>query len=217
MRLRLSNEVADVINEFGPKLFDDFDQFRILVPASAPPSTDPGVWRRKSSVGQVDAQGNLLIHPMTWLDERLFGWSRTAKHGTSAWGGNTPSHDLSRPETPALDESDAEEDHGDYDHVIGYIPAYEDASRSKPRSRQGSYADLQRLRMTSADQAGSSSTSSGILVSDSQSLHMRPRQRGQSLSGLIPVERIAIVDRQERFPNATADLNEEINHRHDRT
>ena len=26
MRLRLSNEVADVINEFGPKLFDDFDQ-----------------------------------------------------------------------------------------------------------------------------------------------------------------------------------------------
>lgn len=28
MRLRLSNEVADVINEFGPKLFDDFDQVR---------------------------------------------------------------------------------------------------------------------------------------------------------------------------------------------
>lgn len=26
MRLRLSNEVVDVINEFGPKLFDDFDQ-----------------------------------------------------------------------------------------------------------------------------------------------------------------------------------------------
>jgi hypothetical protein len=26
MRLRLSNEVADVINEFGPKIYDDFDQ-----------------------------------------------------------------------------------------------------------------------------------------------------------------------------------------------
>lgn len=26
MRLRLSNEVADVINEFGPKIFDEFDQ-----------------------------------------------------------------------------------------------------------------------------------------------------------------------------------------------
>lgn len=26
MRLRLSNEAVDVINEFGPKLFDHFDQ-----------------------------------------------------------------------------------------------------------------------------------------------------------------------------------------------
>ncbi|KAG8217488.1 glycerol-3-phosphate O-acyltransferase [Butyriboletus roseoflavus] len=209
MRLRLSNEVVDVINEFGPKLFDHFDQFRILVPASAPPSTDPGVGRRKSSVGQVDAQGNLLIHPMTWLDERLFGWSRTATRGTSAWGGSTPTHEISRPATPVLDESD-EEDHGDYDYVIGYLPAYEDASRGKPRSRQGSYADLQRLRMTSTNQAGASSTSSSIQVSDNQSLHIRPRQRKQSLSDLIPVERIATVDRQETFPNATVDLNEEI-------
>ncbi|KAF8136325.1 glycerol-3-phosphate O-acyltransferase, partial [Boletus edulis] len=215
MRLRLSNEVADVINEFGPKLFDDFDQFRILVPASAPPSTDSGVWRRKSSVGQVDAQGNLLIHPMTWIDERLFGWSRTAKRGTSAWGGNTPSHDLSRPGTPVPDESD-EEDHGDYDHVISYLPAYEDAARGKTRSRQGSYADLQRLRMTSAHQPASSSASSGVQASDSHSLHMRRRQRKHSLSDLVPVERIATVDRQESFLNATAGLNEEID-RQDRT
>ncbi|KAG9318451.1 glycerol-3-phosphate O-acyltransferase [Chiua virens] len=208
-RLRLSNEVADVINEFGPKLWDDFDQFRILVPASAPPSTDTGVWRRKSSVGQVDAQGNLLIHPMTWLDERLFGWSRTATRGTSAWGGNTPSHELSRPGTPGLDESD-EEDHGDYDHVIGYLPAYEAASRIKPRSRQGSYADLKRLRMMTTAQTTSSNGSSGIQVSDSQTLHMRHRQRRESLSDLVPVERIASVDKQETFPNATAGLNEEI-------
>lgn len=48
-------------------------QFRILVPASAPPSTDPGVWRRKSSVGQVDAQGNLLIHPMVSKQTSLPG------------------------------------------------------------------------------------------------------------------------------------------------
>jgi len=208
MRLRLSNEVADVINEFGPKIFDDFDQFRILVPASAPPSTDPGIGRRKSSVGQVDAQGNLLIHPMTWIDERLFGWSRTAKRGTSVWGGNTPSQDHSRPATPVLEESD-EEDHGDYDHVIGYLPAYEDASRNKLRSRQGSYADVQRLRMTSVHQAAPPSTSSGIQATDSHSLHMRPRQRKPSLSDLVSVERIATLDRQEPFPNATADLNEE--------
>src|SRR5579872_6892323 len=41
-------------------------QWSILVPsASVPPSTGkPGLWRRKSSVGAVDAQGNLLVHPM---------------------------------------------------------------------------------------------------------------------------------------------------------
>lgn len=33
--------------------------------ASVPPSTGkPGLWRRKSGVGAVDAQGNLLAHPM---------------------------------------------------------------------------------------------------------------------------------------------------------
>lgn len=204
VRMRLSNEVVDVINEFGPKLYDDFDQFRILVPASAPPPTDPGVWRRKSSVGQVDAQGNLLIHPMTWIDERLFGWSRTAKRGTSPWGGNTPFRD-SRPATP--DESD-EEDHGDYDHVINFIPTYEAAG--KPRSRQGSYADLQRLRMTSANQTSTSQPSSGIQVLESQSVNMRSRKRKESLSDLVPVERIANVDRQEVFEEATKDLNKEI-------
>jgi len=84
MREELSNEVAASINEFGPKMYDDFDQvsvpevllavyslmgafqWRILVPsASVPPSTGkPGLWRRKSGVGAVDAQGNLLVHPM---------------------------------------------------------------------------------------------------------------------------------------------------------
>ncbi len=83
-RIRLSNELAEVINEFGPKLYEDFNEvcaitqpivgtgdtdllkFRIMVPsASAPPSTgSPGLWRRKSSTGAVDAQGNLLVHPM---------------------------------------------------------------------------------------------------------------------------------------------------------
>jgi hypothetical protein len=32
MRLRLSNEVAAVINEFGPKLYDDFDEVCNLYP-----------------------------------------------------------------------------------------------------------------------------------------------------------------------------------------
>lgn len=44
-------------------------QWRMLVPsASVPPSSGtPGIWRRKSGVGAVDAQGNLLVHPMVSL------------------------------------------------------------------------------------------------------------------------------------------------------
>lgn len=83
MREDVANELAEVINEFGPKVFEDFDQvcvifafasphiadgaqMRILVPsATAPPSSgQPGIWRRKSATGGVDAQGNLLSHPM---------------------------------------------------------------------------------------------------------------------------------------------------------
>lgn len=84
MRVELSNELTELINELGPQVWDDFDhvspgffprkfringhlaQFRILVPsASAPPSSGtPGIWRRKSGVGGVDAQGGLLAHPM---------------------------------------------------------------------------------------------------------------------------------------------------------
>lgn len=82
---------------------------------------------------------------MTWIDERLFGWSHSAKRGTSAWGG-TPADDISRVNTP--DDSD-DEDTGDYDNVIGVIPPNEDLLNvQKVRSRQSSYADLQKLRMT---------------------------------------------------------------------
>jgi glycerol-3-phosphate O-acyltransferase / dihydroxyacetone phosphate acyltransferase len=124
-----------------------------------PSSGKPGLWRRKSGVGAVDAQGNLLVHPMvsflsvssllmrhssnhnykTWIDERLFGWSRSATRGTSAWAG---SQDISRVPTPDISD---DEDSGDYDNVLGYLPVYEGRSN---RSRQSSFADLQKLKMT---------------------------------------------------------------------
>ncbi|KAI6007065.1 glycerol-3-phosphate O-acyltransferase [Pisolithus albus] len=200
MRMRLSNEVVDVINEFGPKLYDNFDQekLRILVPASVPPSTgNSGVWRRKSGVGQVDAQGNLLIHPMTWMDERLFGWSRSARRGTDA--------PANRPETP--DESE-EEDYWDHDHVINFIPAYEDASLGKLRGRQGSYADLQRLRLGSGNQTSIPVSSSGVQISGGQSVHIRSRKHKEHLSDLVPVDYITTADQTEDS-GSTKDLNEE--------
>ncbi|KAJ7687696.1 hypothetical protein B0H17DRAFT_1069517 [Mycena rosella] len=139
MRVHLSNEVSDLINEFGPNLYEDFNEWRILVPsASVPPSSGtPGLWRRKSGVGAVDAQGLGLTHPMTWLDERIFGFRAAAT-------------------APNSDEEDA----GDYDNVIGFIPGLggtlqpaDAAAASKSRSRNSSYADLQRLRMTAQEEA----------------------------------------------------------------
>ncbi|KAG8864956.1 hypothetical protein FRB96_003544 [Tulasnella sp. 330] len=148
-RRKLSNELSDIINEFGPKLYDDFDEWRIHVPSSsAPPSTGtPGIWRRKSgSGGGVDAQGQLLVHPMNWLDERLFGWSRSAKRGTNAWA--PPSTDASRMHTPeGSDDEDEDEVHGDYDDVVGYLPGYVTPSnRARSRSLANSYADLHQLK-----------------------------------------------------------------------
>jgi len=189
-----------VINEFGPKIYDDFDEFRILVPsASAPPSSGtPGIWRRRSGTGAVDAQGNLLIHPMTWIDERLFGWSRSAKHGTSAWGGVTPSIEISRSGTP--NDSDDEEA-PDYDDVLGYFPDQEQPGTPrvpKSRSRNSSYADLQRLRMTNTEEG--------------QGLHPRQghRSRKPSLSDSVPVNRIAATHPQEPFEAVTSEINGEI-------
>jgi glycerol-3-phosphate O-acyltransferase / dihydroxyacetone phosphate acyltransferase len=97
----------------------------------------------------VDAQGNLLSHPMvraygvrmthrrgsfhrkTWLDERLFGWSRSAES----------SRDVSRAASP---QGSDDEDAGDYDDLLK-VPHPEGKS-SKLQGQRGSYADLQKLR-----------------------------------------------------------------------
>ncbi|KAK7467110.1 Glycerol-3-phosphate/dihydroxyacetone phosphate acyltransferase [Stygiomarasmius scandens] len=213
MREHLANEVAGVINDLGPQLYGDFNQWRILVPsASAPPSTGtPGLWRRKSSVGAVDAQGLGLTHPMTWIDERLFGWSRSAKRGTSAWAGT---HD--EPSRAGTPEDSEEEDAGDYDNVIGFIPGHDDSRPgSRSRSRTSSYADLQRLRFSATSPI--SSTQSSSMTSPSAELDglkfhtgQGHRERRPSLSDDVPVRRLAAVDRQEPFVEATGIINEEM-------
>jgi glycerol-3-phosphate O-acyltransferase/dihydroxyacetone phosphate acyltransferase len=177
---------------------------RILVPsASAPPSSGtPGLWRRISSTGAVDAQGLGLTHPMTWIDERLFGWSRSATRGTSAWGGNVD--DVSRVNTP--DDSD-EEDTGDYDNVVGLVGDEHTPASYKSRSRQSSYADLQRLRMAPLA-SQTRSENEGL----NPRARLSPRSRRASLTDGVAVTRIAAVDPEEPFSAATQDLNDEITH-----
>ena len=156
---------------------------------------------------------------MTWIDERLFGWSRSAKRGTSAWGGFS-GDEGSRLATP--DETE-DEDAGDYDNVVGMIPTNDDqlnpAQKSqKSRSRQSSYADLQRLRLSplprpsEATQRLDAAGSDTALGGTDTGLNFRQghRTRRESLSDGVSVVRIAAVDRTEQFAEATQDLNDEI-------
>ncbi|KAJ3864169.1 hypothetical protein EV359DRAFT_73195 [Lentinula novae-zelandiae] len=106
-REKLSNEVMEVIQELAPRLDDDFDpvRMRTMPSASTPPSAGTSsLWRRKTNVGAVDAQGLGLVHPMTWLDERLFGWSEYTIGG------------LQEDEVRADDDGDV----GDYEVVSRY-------------------------------------------------------------------------------------------------
>jgi glycerol-3-phosphate O-acyltransferase/dihydroxyacetone phosphate acyltransferase len=65
MRAHLASELADVVNTFGPQMYDDFDQYRMLPASRPPPSADASadlLRRRKGS--SAHAEPNPLLHPM---------------------------------------------------------------------------------------------------------------------------------------------------------
>jgi glycerol-3-phosphate O-acyltransferase/dihydroxyacetone phosphate acyltransferase len=123
-------------------------------------------------------------------------------------------HEDSHAGTP---EDSDEEDMGDLDEVVEFNSAYDDQPGSprlgKPRSRQGSYADLQRLRMTPTE--GESKTvnfpnPSRSVEIDGSCLRQAPRVRRHSLSDGVSVERIAAVNPQANFEDATHEINHEL-------
>ncbi|KAI0341694.1 glycerol-3-phosphate O-acyltransferase [Trametopsis cervina] len=176
MRLQLSNQLSEVINEFGPQAFEDFDESRILVPsASVPPPLGQSGLRKRNV---KDSQSGLLNHPMTWLDEQLFGWSRSSVRGTSVWAGHGDGNEseMSRPITP----DDSEDEVGDYDNLLGYL---EGQGRSRSRSIQSnSYADLQKLRKASSTALGTAVQETLIPnpALDDDGLEMKIRSRSAS-------------------------------------
>lgn len=164
---------------------------------------------------------------MTWLDERLFGWSRSTRRGTSAWGGGTPMTELSRAATP--DASDSEE--GDYEHVISYLGSYtgDNASyRTRSRSLKGSYADLHLLKTKDSVGNSADSTKPELKNANSPALRFRatgndlgsdpfqnghreaPRARKSSLTDRVPVEKIGNLTSTDSFQTSTSILNKEI-------
>lgn len=144
---------------------------------------------------------------MTWIDERLFGWSRSAKHGTSAWLGLS-GDEASRIGSPS--ETD-EEDTGDYDDVVGIIASSDDVN-TKAKSRPSSYADLQRLRHNHSAGAKPKSFASALLLfsSNVDNLHLTRHRRCRSLLDNVTVERTATLDGHEPFHDANQVLDLEV-------
>lgn len=129
-RRDVTAELTDCIEEFAPRLWKDFESHRIIPPSSDPQHSYPtsslespagtphgASAKRKSTFG---AESSILQHPMSWIDEKVFGWS--TKSGRRRWASddgmtsdaNTPMH--SEPVTPAY-KSEGEQDTADYDEV----------------------------------------------------------------------------------------------------
>ncbi|KAL1743957.1 hypothetical protein HDZ31DRAFT_64566 [Schizophyllum fasciatum] len=85
----LATRLTAVVDELGPQLYDNFEKARIVDPNAAlsPSDKDSGLRQRKG--GQTRGEeAALLDNPVTWLDERLFGWTRPEPpaDGDTAWG-----------------------------------------------------------------------------------------------------------------------------------
>jgi glycerol-3-phosphate O-acyltransferase/dihydroxyacetone phosphate acyltransferase len=133
-----------------------------MLPSSSVPQTGrhPGLMSRKSQ----QASDSVLSHPMLWLDERIFGWNRSAGVAHSVWGvpHSAGSRDRSRsnpptaPGSPADSEDEQEEADVDYDDVLAVIEHRRNGSGGGdgwPESPRGgrkrggkSYVDMQNLR-----------------------------------------------------------------------
>jgi glycerol-3-phosphate O-acyltransferase/dihydroxyacetone phosphate acyltransferase len=64
------------------------------------------------------ADSSVLSHPMLWLDERIFGWSRSASVGQSVW--NSTKMDRSRSEPSTAPGSPADSDNEEYEADVDY-------------------------------------------------------------------------------------------------
>jgi glycerol-3-phosphate O-acyltransferase / dihydroxyacetone phosphate acyltransferase len=134
------------------------------------------------------------------------------------------SEDTTQYGTP--DHSD-EDDAGDYEHVLGVLTP---GTASPHRSRSGSYADLQKIRLSKPSARGKGAGPTLIMplttstpgdspgavktASPENSPTSSPRtrhRRGSTLEDSVPVDRLAGVPRRASFDEATQLLNREIN------
>lgn len=190
LRASLASDLSDLVEEFGPQLFDDFDTHRV-VPVSQYDHNDespdrsgastPITPRRKSTYGP-DAQG-----PMSWLDDALFGWSssgvlgfgassRRRRRSSAADGTDSPDGDRSPGAISRSNSGYNTQDDGDYEEAIRVLndqiggsenPLAERRRRSSSsvgrRSRIQSQLNLTELdeKVKAADMGTSSAVADG--------------------------------------------------------
>ncbi|KGB77416.1 glycerol-3-phosphate O-acyltransferase/dihydroxyacetone phosphate acyltransferase [Cryptococcus deuterogattii R265] len=151
MREALTNEISEVIDEFGPKLYDNFERGRILPSASVPQTgRTPGLLSRKSQT----ADSSVLSHPMLWLDERIFGWNRSASVGQSVWSSsaaNKQPESETAPASPYDSEGEEEEADVDYDDVLSIIDTRRSNVRlASPKGKKRRYTGQARSEESAA-------------------------------------------------------------------
>lgn len=171
MREELSNEISELVDEFGPKMFDNFDKTRMLPSAS--------------SKKNQHVEPSMLSHPINWLDERIFGWRRNGS-AAEAWADGTNDQNRSPRSVPSTapgspHESDLEDaEDVDYDDILAVID-HRGGKSPRRRTRTGrSYSDLrtQPLSPLAAD-GGLASPSSPLLTvpGEEDGLHHRRAYR----------------------------------------
>ncbi|KAL8291488.1 hypothetical protein RQP46_002466 [Phenoliferia psychrophenolica] len=154
LRAELQRDISLVVNEFGPQLFEDFQATRIIPPTSVPAPVSPTLTRRRSTYGP-QGQNTFLTHPMSWVDEYLFGWSQSQQprpnshdsDGASEHGGPSGYASGYTTDEPA-----------DYDEVIHILSREQDTMSEAPsdagqgpryrrssRNRSRSHLDLTAL------------------------------------------------------------------------
>ena len=105
-REELSKRLTDVVDELGPQIYDNFKKARILcsfLPRRplhmltlhsqariVDPAAKDGAHALRQRKGGLreNEEASLLDDPMSWLDDRLFGWTvpEPPADGDEAWG-----------------------------------------------------------------------------------------------------------------------------------
>lgn len=182
MREELAEEISELVDEFGPKLYENFDKQRMLPSAST------------KKAQHVEA--SVLSHPINWLDERIFGWRRNGV-AAQAWADGSDEQNRSPRSMPSTapgspHESDLEDaEDVDYDDILAIIDQRGKGSRTPRRSRAGrSYSDLRTQPLSPlapTDKSFGSQPASPTLLTvpgEEEGLHHRRayRQNGDSPS-----------------------------------